>query len=116
MSGMLRTFPPIFRASLYSGLFRQASIFSMLSQTCTTARFGAVPSNAVIFAPPAVPPMARKRPPSGFDYGLSLGDIFLRVSLRVSHVDFCDIVDGLLSLSMEAMHSRSTECSTRKHR
>src|SRR5215469_3825823 len=52
---------PIFRSSLYSGLARQACIFSILSQTCTTTRFGGSPSIAITFAPDAAPPAAAAR-------------------------------------------------------
>jgi hypothetical protein len=56
---------PTCRNFLYSGSLRHACSFSMLSQTWTTARLGAWPSNAVIcFAlAPEVPPMARNLPP-----------------------------------------------------
>src|SRR5262249_14791028 len=57
---------PILRASMYSGLARQALIWSILSQIWMTTRFGASPSKAVtVFAPvPATPPIASWRPPA----------------------------------------------------
>src|SRR6266571_6026359 len=58
---------------MYSGLARQALIFSTLSQTWMTARLGGAPSIVVTCAPPAAPPTARRRPPAALMMACAFG-------------------------------------------